>query len=51
MRRMLERLSKLRKKSKMVLTRDSRSTWDCEKAPMPGMKMVIDYLHYNLYQK
>lgn len=50
MRRMLERLSKLRKIKNGPYKRQQIDL-GLRKAPMPGMKMVIDYLHYNLYQK
>ena len=46
---MLERLSKLRKNQKWSLQETADDT--VAKAPMLVMKMVIDYLHYNLYLK
>ena len=50
MRRMLERLSELRK-IKSGRLQETADRLGIAKSTMPGMKMVIDYLHYNLYQK
>ncbi len=50
MRQMLERLSELRKIKDGPYKRQQIDL-GLRKAPMLVMKMVIDYLHYNLYLK